>query len=80
MKFIDVQCLLLFLNTYSLWQFSTSVENALHIFLYVYLSIYIYVDIIYIHTFFAHCHCHGEAVYGCSEMVSSPLKDPSLHT
>ena len=78
MKFIDVECLLLFLNTYSLWQCSTSVENALHIFVYVYL--YIYRDILYIYNFFAHCHCHGEAVYDCSEMVSSPLKDPSLHT
>ena len=47
MKFIDVQCLLLFLNTYSLWQCSTSVENALLIFVYVYLYIYIYRDIIY---------------------------------
>ena len=24
--------------------------------------------------------CHGEAIHGCSEMVSSPLKDPCLHT
>ena len=74
MKFIDVQCFLLFLNKYSLWQSSTSVWKCFaHIPLCV--SIFTYICIL---CFFG--ICHGEAIHGCSEMVSSPLKDPCLHT
>ena len=39
----------------------------------------------YIHTCFymfiyTFAHCHGESIYGFSEMVSSPSKDPCLNT
>ena len=62
MKFIDVQCFLLFLNKYSLWQSSTSVWKCFaHIRICV--SIYTYICIL---CFFG--ICHGEAIHGCSEM------------